>query len=471
MSFAVLHKIVTYLVASLGFAGLALGAGSLVAFGIGSVLTWFVDGPILLRSVYRRSWNVAVLALLGLQVLRGAAGVPLLQLGLELAAFLQLSRLGYRRSAREYGQIAVLAFLHLVAATVLSSSLAYGALFIGFVVATPWMLALTHLRAEIERNAGLAPGDAPTPEVRRALASRKIAGPRYLVATTMLALPLFVATAGFFLLFPRVGMGFLTFGSQAGQSVAGFGSDVRLGGFGVIRDDPTVVLRVTPARLPTQPVESASLRLRGTSFDRYQAGRWTRSTQRGETLRTLDGSYSLAPAPRGADVERMSIHLEPLDEPVLFLPSGAIGIHVPPRIRGGRAEHRELVLSPGIDLRYREPDGLPLQYTAYVIDRDLWPAALDGEEYARYLQLPDGSDDVAGLARRVVDGASSARERADRILAYLHGPRFQYSLEQPDTRGKDPLEVFLFEQPRGHCEYFATAMAVMLRASGGRRET
>ena len=44
----------------------------------------------------------------------------------------------------------MLAFLHLIAATVLTTDLGYAALFVAFVVATPWMLALTHLRVEIE---------------------------------------------------------------------------------------------------------------------------------------------------------------------------------------------------------------------------------------------------------------------------------------------------------------------------------
>ena len=44
--------------------------------------------------------------------------------------------------------------------------------------------------------------------------------------------------------------------------------------------------------------------------------------------------------------------------------------------------------------------------------------------------------------------------------------RYAYSLELPHERAGDPLAHFLFERGEGHCEYFASAMAVMLRSEG-----
>ena len=47
------------------------------------------------------------------------------------------------------------------------------------------------------------------------------------------------------------------------------------------------------------------------------------------------------------------------------------------------------------------------------------------------------------------------------------GRSYRYSLELKGRPGSaDPLAVFLFESRAGHCEYFATAMAVMLRQTG-----
>jgi hypothetical protein len=74
---------------------------------------------------------------------------------------------------------------------------------------------------------------------------------------------------------------------------------------------------------------------------------------------------------------------------------------------------------------------------------------------------------IRQLAEQITRGAVSDRERADRLQSWLRDSgTFRYSLELPDTRGADPLEVFLFEARSGHCEYFSTAMAVMLRTLG-----
>lgn len=65
----------------------------------------------------------------------------------------------------------------------------------------------------------------------------------------------------------------------------------------------------------------------------------------------------------------------------------------------------------------------------------------------------------------VVSGEGPPVERLLRIRNHLR-TTLDYSLvtENPDNR--DPLENFLFEEQRGHCEFFATAAALMARAAG-----
>ena len=73
---------------------------------------------------WQRTWNILLLALSAIQILRGLSGDGPLALALEFTAALQVSRLYNRRRAPEHQQIAILAFLHLCAATVLSRSAA-----------------------------------------------------------------------------------------------------------------------------------------------------------------------------------------------------------------------------------------------------------------------------------------------------------------------------------------------------------
>ena len=54
-------------------------------------------------------------------------------------------------------------------------------------------------------------------------------------------------------------------------------------------------------------------------------------------------------------------------------------------------------------------------------------------------------------------------DRARDFERYLR-TNFSYTTDLLDNEVRDPLANFLFERKAGHCEYFASAMAVMLRA-------
>ena len=472
MSFARLHKVITYLLSGFGLYALTLGGSlgttAVAMLAVGWLASFFVEEPLLSNQTWIRGWTAAVVGVFALQVLRGVSGEPLLGLGIEYAGFLQVSRLFNRRTARDYQQIAVLAFLHLIAATVLSASLSYAVVFLAFVVVMPWMLALSHLRREIEGYYPAAPaGDSrAVADVRRVLASRRVIGGRFLAATALLAIPIFAMTVALFLLFPRVGMGFLSFGTGAGQPTAGFGRNVELGRFGVIRDDPTVVLRVT---IPGEEAPyDRSLRMRGTSFDHYDGQRWTRTHTGAVDIRHTREYFPIERW-REPDDATMEVVLDHLDEPVIFLPERTIGISIPPRIQGGMPVGRRVFASPGHDFRYLDDDDLGITYTAYITNdpREVRSAPLLEEDRQRYLQLPEGTERIAELARTVTGDARTDGQRAALVERYLRDSgTFTYTLQQPDTRGRDPLEVFLFDARRGHCEYFSTAMAIMLRAVG-----
>jgi transglutaminase-like putative cysteine protease len=475
MSFSLLHKCVAYLLSGLGLFALSLGSElseiTLALVFVAFCASWFVEDKLVHRPNYAALWTAAVVAFLGLQVMRGLLTEPTLAMAIEFAAFLQISRLCNRRTAVDYQQIAVLAFLHLIAATVLSTNLSYAVLFVGFVIATPWMLALSHLRREIEGNYPAQADADPSARVaiRRVLASRRVVGPRFLLGTALLSLPLFAMTLTIFVTIPRVGQGFLTFQRQAGQRVAGFGNQVELGGFGVIRDDPTVVLRVTPQPAVDQKAPRLSLRLRGTSFDRYDGRRWTRSPGASMRMpRVPPYAYAIHRPPEPGRDKELRIVLDHLEEPVVFLPEGTVAVAVPPRVAGAESRPRPLYASAGLDVRYDRPDGLGLVYTAYVGSdpREASLPAIGDEQRSGYLQLPAGHERIAQLARAVAGSAESDGEKALRIERYLKQGRFTYSLKQPEVGDRLPLEVFLFEARRGHCEYYSSAMAVMLRTLG-----
>jgi protein-glutamine gamma-glutamyltransferase len=79
-----------------------------------------------------------------------------------------------------------------------------------------------------------------------------------------------------------------------------------------------------------------------------------------------------------------------------------------------------------------------------------------------YLQLPQLDQRIPQLARVVTAGANTDYDKAVAIERHLMS-QFGYTLQLPRVPSKDPLADFLFVRRQGHCEYFASSMAVMLR--------
>jgi transglutaminase-like putative cysteine protease len=84
----------------------------------------------------------------------------------------------------------------------------------------------------------------------------------------------------------------------------------------------------------------------------------------------------------------------------------------------------------------------------------------------RYLQLPRNVPErVRALAGEITENESTAYDRATAIEAYLR--RYPYDLEVPaPPEDQDVADYFLFDLKRGYCDYYATAMVVLARASG-----
>ena len=91
---------------------------------------------------------------------------------------------------------------------------------------------------------------------------------------------------------------------------------------------------------------------------------------------------------------------------------------------------------------------------------DVDPARLQGVE----MKSPDTGSRIGQLVLRVA-GEGQLLERLKKIEDYLR-KTYQYSLVTENPKNLDPIENFLFEERRGHCEFFATAGALMARELG-----
>jgi len=200
--------------------------------------------------------------------------------------------------------------------------------------------------------------------------------------------------------------------------------------------------------------------LRGKLYDRFEGDRWSRSDE-SVTRATLDSGYLRLSPPASAGT--------PVTQTVNVVADLGTSLYASPGARQIRF--------PG-PLLYQHGDGTfdvprPLQaQTSYSIDAE--PRiiadryAVDGSvPDARYLQIDAKiSERVKELAESVTANATDSWGKALALERYLR-EHYAYSYETiVPYQGRTPIDWFLFEHRRGHCEFFASAMAVMLREVG-----
>lgn len=435
---------------------------------------------------------------------------------LQFALLLTVSRFFQRRFAKDFLQLIALSFVLLLVGAIVHPGPSFAAGFLLYTVLTMWGLTILHLTREIEIHTRTGPEFlAPEPPgkrrwfgLRRALPppppdpwpepmadahmltwrSRRLLTKRFLAVLSALALGVLVISALFFFLFPRLGIGFFFAQTRGSHSVTGFGQDAQLGNFGQIKTSADVVARITfpkdPKRLE-QPV-----RLRGTSFENFVGNGWTRPTEASrDLLMDVDGRYIVPWAgqadPKTDQTYEAEVFLEPLgqDVKVLFAPPRTKAIAIlDAKFDIYRGRTRRVARTSTGDLTYRlssaftkAPPDMALHYAVEVIetknerlDDDKLRAAEGDPSEAfteRWTKIPETLDKrIPELAKRMM---SKANTRYDRALAVQEGLRagWLYSLKGDQDDDK-PLTDFLFGKKYGHCEYFATAMTLMLRTQG-----
>lgn len=92
---------------------------------------------------------------------------------------------------------------------------------------------------------------------------------------------------------------------------------------------------------------------------------------------------------------------------------------------------------------------------------------LSAEREADHLGVPPEADPMTALlAEKLCADLSTPREKAERVSQYFQN-NFEYSLfHVVRSRETDPIEHFLRTEHPAHCEYFATAAALILRQAG-----
>ena len=285
---------------------------------------------------------------------------------------------------------------------------------------------------------------------------------------------------------------------QINVGIVGINDEIQLGSLGAViphhrevisvqffhNPDNTLVTETDALTNPYRAITGATLYFRGTPLDTYFEGVWSQTpvTVPPESNETIRHSAPLRTGTTlhsqnqhqvffesGSDLVTLLMTIQPLGTRVFFAPHPFFSINRPNEI-GLRHTNGK------IEEAHRRQQEATKTIATAVFQRGVQLDLVPNQEWVNrdsLLQIPDdGLDALKALAARW--DAESRLPASDVIgrarfmeQKFLHSPDFAYQLGGTiRDYYLDPLEDFIAHNPRGHCEYFAGALALMLRSVG-----
>jgi transglutaminase-like putative cysteine protease len=389
---------------------------------------------------------------------------------IHLLLFATLVRLCSARTSRDSAFLALLAIASMLASAILTVGTGFlAALAIFLVLAVSTFVAL-----EMRRSA--AGAVSPTIDHGSPLARHLT---RALFATSILVAVSALALGGLlFFLLPRVTTGYMSALNLRPNLMTGFSDDATLGEIGQIQQSTSVVMRV---HVDGDPSVAQGIHWRGIVLTNFDGKRWFTPPSPKDAIRaTQYGEYQFPTS------ELHGGKLIPLRYTVLMEPTATDAIFVAPRIADIRGRFSVPMVRPGgllvPGILFRDSTGsifnpahnaMATRYEALsllpvVTPTELRkvPAQFPQQIRNVYLQLPSNLDPrIRKLAATLTSDSANEYDRISAISEFLNR-NYRYTLNLQGPVPADPLANFLFVRRAGHCEYFASAMTIMLRTIG-----
>ncbi|TLM60946.1 MAG: DUF3488 domain-containing protein [Deltaproteobacteria bacterium] len=243
----------------------------------------------------------------------------------------------------------------------------------------------------------------------------------------------------FFVILPRTGQPLWDFLNPAHRAVAGLAESLDPGAFARLGDVGALAFR---AEGPELPVEERYWR--AVVMNQPEEGRWVRAEPSAE-----------GPArPAGGRPVELTVYPEPRSDRYL------VTLDRPLQVRGVRSQ-------PAPDLVFRIPAsrGQRFRYTVLAAPGAVLPGR-GGAAGDFYLIVPERvSPRVAEAAARIRAVGADRTAQLAALADFFRTRQLTYGRDDLPG-GPDPVDAFLFDKRRGHCEFFAAAYITLARLAG-----
>lgn len=415
----------------------------------------------------------------------------LLDAVLSLVMFIQVHSLVHLKEPRNYAYIFLMTFFLLLAASVMSPRAGIALAFVLFVIGIAWSLTLLEMYSgsrqqspEAEHRVRLR---SPGGSVARVDESAPF-GYRFAMVLGVMVAGVIGLTGLLFFVGPRTEAGVLGASDAPAQFTTGVSTEVDLAAGGVLQANRGPVMRV---QFPEEPhgQYNGPMLWRTTTLDEYTGSTWTRQG--------LQTPYSMADSNLG-ELRRFQSDYRVVSRE--GLERRAIG--------GGRMVFQEIFLD-------RPPDtGVPaLQIVKTIVPGEenpnvqfrwdlygdftvvmssgsesgvyykawsevMTPSARDLREAGTdYLSVMSAIDyqhltyenlyaSTTSLVHSLTDDKRTAYDKIIALRQFLSGGTFEYTLDVPDLPEDHPVDAFILNVRQGHCELYASALALMVRSLG-----
>jgi transglutaminase-like putative cysteine protease len=449
------------------------GSGYLdaIALGLGGAGLLFRTAAICGLTRFQLSERSATFIALGYALFFGLDYLFLsrdfLSATVHLVFFLALMKILTARNDRDYLALAAIAFLELVWAAILSINFNFLMFLTFFLLFGIAALTSGEIRRSMRKTQSAA------------RCGVRMFHPRLAALTIWISLGIMALTGGMFFLLPRTAEAALSGLISHRMHIPGLSSQVTLGEIGELKTSSRPVMHIAIYSTHTP----GAIKWRGNLLTEFDGRVWKEPEGKSTRLFEENGKYQLLRSqdrPPGRAGLYYGVRLEELDTPALFVAGMAESVEFPER--ADLEQKFQMTLADPylsqtetgcLRLEHKPPPGFRYEVVSRLDERPetaIRPAiapVLTLREREQSLQLPHLDARIAPLAREMAAGAAGDSDlaRARAVETRLR-TGYGYTLQLPEHAVDDPLAYFLFTRKKGHCEYFASAMAVMLRTLG-----